>query len=82
MPAKKKVKDIEEEEEGPEFIEEDLEEIDDSMLAGEDDTKPREEDDVVKMLREIDCAECEGSSTKDRCKIRDVHGCPPDKAKL
>lgn len=80
--AKKKIETDEEEEDGPEFIEEDLDELDDDMLADEKDVVPRQEDAVVQMLRDVDCAMCEGSSTKERCKIRDMHGCPPKKALL
>ncbi len=79
--AKKKIE-TEEEDEGPEFIEEDLEEMDDDMLGAETGEAPRQEDAIVQMLREVDCAMCEGSSTKEKCKVRDMHGCPPEKALL
>jgi hypothetical protein len=77
--AKKKIEAEEEDDEGPEFIEEDLDDLKDDMLADETDVKSREDDEIVKMLREIDCAFCDGNSTKDKCKVRDAHGCPPDK---
>ncbi len=81
--AKKKIDEEEDEdEEGPEFIEEDLDSLDDGMLADEKDVVTREDNEVLKMLREVDCEMCEGSSTKSKCKIRDMHGCPAEKANI
>ena len=83
-PKAKKIEDDEEiEEDGPEFVEEDLDELDDDMLAGEDeDVKKRTMDEVETMLRAVECSSCEGSSSKDNCKVRDDYGCPPDKKDL
>ena len=80
MPRKKKVEEEEEDDDEGEWIEEDLDEIDDPMLEDDDGLPPREEDEILQMLREVECADCKGSSTKDRCKVRKEHGCPPDKA--
>ena len=84
MTAKKKPSENDEdfEEEGPDSFEEDLDEMDDDMLADDDDGPGREEDEIVQMLREVECADCKGSSTRDKCKVRDQHGCPSDKADL
>ncbi|MHA1775957.1 MAG: hypothetical protein DRO88_11595 [Promethearchaeia archaeon] len=73
---------IDEEEDGPDGFEEDLEEMEDEMLADDSDVKPRSNDEILNMLREVECADCEGSSTRDRCKVRDQYGCPPEKANL
>lgn len=84
-PKAKKIKDEDledEEDDGPEFIEEDLDEMEDEMLTDDSDVKARSGDEVLNMLREVECDDCEGSSTKDRCKIRDQYDCPPDKADL
>lgn len=84
-PKTKKVEKKEDfdDEEGPEFIEEDLEAMDDDMLEGEDKgIEKRTPDDIELMLREVECSSCEGSSTKDNCKVRDDYRCPPDKADL
>ena len=82
-PKAKKVEEDFEDEEGPEFIEEDLDEMDDDMLAGEDEeTQKRTPDAIEQMLRDVECSSCEGSSTKDNCKVRDDYRCPPDKADL
>ncbi|MCF2140357.1 MAG: hypothetical protein K9W44_09925 [Candidatus Lokiarchaeota archaeon] len=88
-PAKSKSKkdkipedEFDDEEDGPEFIEEDLDELDDEMLADDSDVKPRSDDEILNMLRDVECADCEGSSSRDRCKVRDQYGCPPDKADL
>jgi len=79
----KKVEEDFDDEEGPEFIEEDLEEMDDGMLAGEDEgVQKRTPDDIELMLRDVECSSCEGSSTKDNCKVRDDYGCPDDKKDL
>lgn len=84
IPKAKKVKDDDfEDEEGPEFIEEDLDEMDDDMLAGEDDgAEKRSIDEIEQMLRDVECSSCEGNSTKDNCKVREQYGCPPDKKDL
>lgn len=83
-PKAKKVEDEDfEDEEGPEFIEEDLDEMDDDMLVGEDEGDlKRTPDDIELMLRDVECSSCEGSSTKDNCRVRDDYRCPPDKADL
>ena len=83
-PVKKKTaKDDYDSEDGPEYIEEDLDAMEDDMLGGEDpDEKPRENDEILNMLRAVDCDMCDGSSTKDKCKIREQYGCPPEKADL
>ena len=83
-PKAKKTEDDEEiEEDGPEFVEEDLDELDDDMLAGEDEgAKKRTMDEVESMLRDVECSSCEGSSSKDNCRVRDDYGCPPDKKDL
>ncbi len=83
-PKAKKTEDDEEiEEDGPEFVEEDLDELDDDMLTGEDEgVKKRTMDEVESMLRVVECSSCEGSSSKDNCKVRDDYGCPPDKKDL
>ncbi|MBD3195503.1 MAG: hypothetical protein GF317_10635 [Candidatus Lokiarchaeota archaeon] len=59
-----------------------LDEIDDEMLADEDEDEEfgPEVDEVQKMLRKIKCEPCLGSSSKASCKVRDDFGCPPDKA--
>jgi len=85
--SKPKAKKVEEEdfddEEGPEFIEEDLEEMDDDMLVGEDEgVQKRTPDAIEQMLRDVECSSCEGSSTKENCKVRDDYRCPPDKEDL
>ena len=88
VPKAKKIKDEDEEneddedDEGPEFIEEDLDEMEDDMLTDDSDVKPRSGDEVLNMLREVECDFCDGSSSRDRCKVRDQYGCPPDKADL
>ena len=85
--SKPKAKEIEDdedfEEDGPEFIEEDLDELDDDMLAGEDEgiTK-RTPNDIELMLRDVECASCDGNSSRENCKVRDDYGCPPDKEDL
>lgn len=81
MPSKKKPSE-DEEEDGPESYEEDLDDMDDDMLADEDEDSARSDDEVLQMLREVECADCEGSSSRSRCKVRDDYGCPPDKADL
>ena len=83
-PKAKKIEDDEEiEEDGPEFVEEDLDELDDDMLVGEDEgVKKRTMDEVETMLRSVECSSCEGSSSKDNCRVRDDYGCPPDKKDL
>jgi len=82
-PKAKKVEEDFDDEEGPEFIEEDLEAMDDGMLEGEDEgIEKRTPDGIELMLREVECSSCEGSSTKDNCKVRDDYRCPPDKADL
>lgn len=85
--SKPKAKKVEDEnfddEEGPEFIEEDLDEMDDDMLTGEDeDVQKRTPDDIELMLRDVECSTCEGSSSKENCQVRDDYGCPPDKKDL
>ena len=83
-PKAKKTEDDEEiEEDGPEFVEEDLEDLDDDMLAGEDEgVQKRTMDEVETMLRAVECRSCEGSSTKDNCRVREDYGCPDDKKDL
>ncbi|MHA1674160.1 MAG: hypothetical protein ACTSYI_11095 [Promethearchaeota archaeon] len=81
-PKAKKIKDEDEDDEGPEFIEEDLDEIEDSMLADDSGVTARSGDEILDMLRDVECADCEGSSSRDDCKVRDQYGCPPDKADL
>jgi hypothetical protein len=83
-PAKKKAAgDDYDSEEGPEYIEEDLDAMEDDMLGGEDtDAKPREDDEILSMLRIVECGMCDGSSSKENCKVREQFGCPPEKADL
>jgi len=83
-PKAKKVADEDfDDEEGPEFIEEDLENMDDDMLAGEDEgVAKRTPDDIEIMLRDVECSMCEGNSSKENCKVREQYGCPPDKVDL
>ncbi len=61
----------------------DLSEIQDEMLSDESEEEEFGTDisDVEKMLRNIKCEPCPGSSSKSVCKVRDDFGCPPDKAK-
>lgn len=81
--SKKVEKDESIEEDGPEFVEEDFDSIDDGMLEGEDEGMEKRTPDAVElMLREVECANCSGSSSKDNCKVRDDYRCPPDKADL
>jgi hypothetical protein len=84
MVAKKKPSKDEEddmvEEEGPDHFEEDLDELDDDMLVDDGDEPGREDDEVLQMLREVECSSCDGSSSRSKCKVRDQHGCPDDKA--
>lgn len=64
-------------------IEEDLSQIEDDMLADETEEEgvnPKI-DKVEKMLREMKCEPCPGSSSKIDCKVRNDFGCPPSKAK-
>ncbi|MBN1800936.1 MAG: hypothetical protein JW891_05475 [Candidatus Lokiarchaeota archaeon] len=63
-------------------IEYDLSQIEDDMLAdeNEDEEFGPEIDDVIKMLRAVKCAPCPGSKSKVECQIRHDYGCPPDKA--
>ena len=60
----------------------DLDAIDDDMLSDETEEEEfgHEISEVEKMLRDMKCKPCKGSSTKKRCKVRDDFGCPPDKA--
>ncbi len=60
----------------------DLNQIEDEMLADEDEDEEfgPEVDEVEKMLREMKCEPCSGSSSKIDCKIRNDFGCPPEKA--
>ena len=83
-PAKKKAtSDNFDSEDGPEYIEEDLDTMEDDMLGGEDsDAKPREDDEILSMLRIVECSSCEGSSSKEKCKVREQFGCPPEKKDL
>ena len=85
--SKPKTKKIEnedfEDEDGPEFIEEDFEKMNDDMLQGEDEkVQKRSIDEIEQMLRDVECSGCEGSSSKDNCKVREQYGCPPEKADL
>jgi hypothetical protein len=88
---KKKVEDDEEEDDDEDWeltdddedeeIEEDLDELQDEMLADEEEDEGRRTDDeIVKMLRDVECSSCPGSSSKFKCKVRNQYGCPPDKA--
>ena len=83
--AKKAVDDDEdeagdEEDEGPEFVEEDIDEMSDDMLASEDENESKlEGDDLVKALRKDFCDPCEGIAVKKKCKIYDEYKCPPGK---
>ncbi|MBY9005461.1 MAG: hypothetical protein KGD63_01755 [Candidatus Lokiarchaeota archaeon] len=63
--------------------EEDLSQISDDMLYDEeeDEESGPEVDDVEKMLRNMKCTPCPGSSSKIDCQVRKDFGCPPDKAK-
>jgi hypothetical protein len=68
------------EDEEEEDIEEDLDEIDDGMLADDVDGEgKRTQSEVELMMREVECGTCDGSSTRDDCKVRDDFGCPSDK---
>ncbi len=82
VPKAKKIKDEDEDDDGPEFIEEDLDEMEDSMLSDDSGVVARSGDDILDMLRDVECADCEGSSSRDDCKVRDKYDCPPDKADL
>ncbi len=61
----------------------DLNQIDDEMLADEDEDEQfgYEISEVEQLMRKLKCAPCPGSSSKATCKVRDDFGCPPDKAK-
>ncbi len=63
-------------EEEEEDIEEDLDTIDDGMLAKDDGGK-REGTEIQKMMWETECTDCDGG--KIGCKIKKDFGCPPDK---
>ena len=45
----------------------------------EEDKEERSGNEVLDMLREMECADCEGSHTKPGCKVRKDYGCPPGK---
>jgi hypothetical protein len=45
----------------------------------EEDHDERSGDEVLNMLREIECEPCEGPDTKPGCKVRKEYGCPPGK---
>ena len=77
MPPKKKPVE-EEEEDGPAHFEEDLDEMKDDMLV-DDDTPERSDDEVLNMLRDVECADCKGSSSRKTCQVRKDYGCPSDK---
>ncbi|TFG01083.1 MAG: hypothetical protein EU541_00395 [Promethearchaeota archaeon] len=70
------------EDEEDDIIDEDIYEIEDEMLAepADEDDFGRSRSEVEIMLRDVECAKCEGSSTRKNCKVRDDFGCPPDKA--
>ncbi|MHA1856070.1 MAG: hypothetical protein ACTSYY_08475, partial [Promethearchaeota archaeon] len=53
------------EEDGPEYIEEDLDELDDDMLADEGGVKKRSMDEIEMMLRDVECSTCEGNSSRE-----------------
>ena len=62
--------------------EEEEEEVEEEIFSAEEleeDTAERTGDEVLNMLREIECADCEGSHTKPGCKVRKDYGCPPGK---
>ena len=85
--GKKKIsKKIEEEEEDfnldneeeEEDIEEDLDEIEDSMLSDDENQgEVRSTDGIREMMWKIDCPGCDGD--KIGCKVKKDFGCPPDK---
>jgi len=62
---------------------EDLSQIEDDMLYDEDEDEEFGPgiDEEERMLRDIKCAPCPGSSSKIDCEVRKNFGCPPDKAK-
>ncbi len=67
--------DDEEEEEEEEEVEEEIFSADELK----DDTAERAGDEVLDMLREIECSDCDGPATKPGCKVRKDYGCPPGK---
>ena len=70
-------------EDGEEFVEEDLDDLDDDMLADSDpDEGKRSHNEVENMMRDVECAFCDGSSSRLDCKVRDDFGCPSAKADL
>ena len=60
MVAKKKPSKKEEdemvEEDGPDHFEEDLDALDDDMLVDDGDVVSREDDEVLQMLRDVECS--------------------------
>jgi len=72
---------LDEDDDDDDDSEPDFDEVDDDMISTEEDEGKREPNEILIMLRETDCAACNGSSTKRKCKIRDEYGCPDDKAK-
>ena len=44
-----------------------------------EDKEERSGDEVLDMLRDIECSDCEGSHTKPGCQVRKDYGCPPGK---
>jgi hypothetical protein len=63
-------------EDDDEDIEEDLDTIQDDML-GADEGTTRAPSEIEIMLRETECADCDGK--RDPCKIRSEFHCPPGK---
>ena len=63
--------------------EEEEEEEDEAVIFSADelkeDTDERSGDEVLNMLRDIECGPCGGPSTKPGCKIQKEYGCPPGK---
>ena len=62
--------------------EEEEEEVEEEIFSKEelaDDKEERTGDEVLDMLRQIECDDCEGSRTKPDCKVRKDYGCPPGK---
>ncbi len=62
--------------------EEEEEEDENEIFSAEelkDDTTERSGDQVLDMLRDLECEPCGGPSTKPGCRIRKEYGCPPGK---
>jgi hypothetical protein len=65
------------EEEDDDEDDEDLDEIEDEMLAEDEDGPGRSPDQIRDMMWEIDCPPCDGH--KPNCQVKRDFGCPPGK---